>query len=81
MARLKPMTLRHFLVDKDVGRAKSLFKELDEFQKLEVTLGHNKHIQAKSKGIVSIVIIQENAKIAHDVMHATTLSHNLLSAG
>lgn len=60
---------------------KSLFKKLDESQKLDVTLGDNKHIQVKGKGTVSIKTSQGIAKIVHDVMHVPSLSHNQLSVG
>jgi len=60
---------------------RSLFKELYESKKSNVRLGDNKKIQVESRGTVSIITSQGNAKILEDVMFVPSLSHNLLSIG
>ncbi|KAJ8759987.1 hypothetical protein K2173_010843 [Erythroxylum novogranatense] len=57
----------------------SLFKEIDESKKSEVTLRDNKKLKVEGKGIVSITTSQGTAKILQDVVFVPSLSHNLLS--
>ena len=64
-----------------MSRTRSLFKELDESKKSEVTLGDNKKIQVEGKGTISIKTSQGNTKILQEVMLVPSLSHNLLSIG
>ncbi|KAJ8769958.1 hypothetical protein K2173_009040 [Erythroxylum novogranatense] len=58
---------------------KSLFKELDEYDKTDVNVGDNKKIQVEGRGTISIKTSLGNAKILQDVMFVPSLSHNLLS--
>lgn len=60
---------------------KELFKELDESDKSDVTLGDNKKIQVEGKGTISFTTNQGKTKILQDVMLVPDLSHNLLSIG
>ncbi|EOY04542.1 Uncharacterized protein TCM_019778 [Theobroma cacao] len=58
---------------------RSLFKELDESNKTDVTLGNSKKIRVEGRGTISIKTSQGNAKILQYVMLVPDLSHNLLS--
>ncbi|KAJ7946728.1 Retrovirus-related Pol polyprotein from transposon TNT 1-94 [Quillaja saponaria] len=60
---------------------RSLFKELDESDKTDVTLGDSKNIGVEGRGTINIKTSQGNAKILQDVMLVPGLSHNLLSIG
>ncbi|KAJ0041452.1 hypothetical protein Pint_28226 [Pistacia integerrima] len=61
-------------------RTRSLFKELDESQKLEVRLRDNKQIQVKGKGTISITS-HGKVKLLNNVLFVPSLTHNLLSIG
>ncbi|KAK3001640.1 hypothetical protein RJ639_021269 [Escallonia herrerae] len=75
------------LVEQDSGCSnhmtgmKSLFKELDETQKLKVKLGNGKEMQIEGKGIVGIETSHGNVKLLHDVQFVPDLGYNLLSVG
>ncbi|KAK6279600.1 hypothetical protein POUND7_019867 [Theobroma cacao] len=58
---------------------RSFFKELDESNKTDVTLGDSKKIRVEGRGTISIKTNQGNAKILQYVMLVLDLSHNLLS--
>ncbi|CAL5340443.1 unnamed protein product [Camellia sinensis] len=60
---------------------KSLFKELDETQKLKVQLGNAKEMQVEGKGTVSIKTTHGNIKLLHNVQFVPDLGYNLLSVG
>ncbi|KAK2983132.1 hypothetical protein RJ640_022604 [Escallonia rubra] len=60
---------------------KSLFKELDETQKLKVKLGNGKEIQIEGKGTVGSETSHSNVKLLHDVQFVPNLRYNLLSVG
>ncbi|XP_028079521.1 uncharacterized protein LOC114281273 [Camellia sinensis] len=62
-------------------RMKSLFKELDETQKLKVQLGNAKEIQVEGKGTVSIKTTHGNIKLLHNVQFVPDLGYNLLCVG
>nr|GEU57263.1 retrovirus-related Pol polyprotein from transposon TNT 1-94 [Tanacetum cinerariifolium] len=60
---------------------KSIFKDMDESQKTEVTLGNDKLIKIEGRGKVAIKTSLGHTKLVHDVQYATLLTHNLLSVG
>ncbi|KAJ0021072.1 hypothetical protein Pint_31220 [Pistacia integerrima] len=59
---------------------RSLFKELDKSQKLEVRLGDNKQLQVAGKGTISITS-HGKVKLLPNVLFVPSLTHNLLSIG
>ncbi|GKE42540.1 putative gag-pol polyprotein, identical, partial [Tanacetum coccineum] len=61
--------------------ARSMFKELDESQRKEVTLGNDWKMKVEGKGSVAIKTTQGNVKLLYDVEHVPSLAHNLLSVG
>ncbi|GKD13030.1 retrovirus-related pol polyprotein from transposon TNT 1-94, partial [Tanacetum coccineum] len=61
--------------------ARSMFKELNESQRKEVTLGNDWKMKVKEKGSVAIKTTQGNVKLLYDVEHVPSLAHNLLSVG
>ncbi|KAA8547740.1 hypothetical protein F0562_004169 [Nyssa sinensis] len=60
---------------------KSLFKELDETQKLKVQLGNAKEMQVEGKGTVGIESTHGNVKLLYNVQFVPDLGYNLLSVG
>jgi len=60
---------------------KSLFKELDETQKIKVQLGNRKEIQVEGKDTVGVHTSNGNAKMLDNVHFFPDLGYNLLSVG
>lgn len=64
---------------KHMSGTRSLFRELDESKKSELTLGDNQKIQVHGKGTSSVTTSKGNTKVLDDVLLVPSFSHNLLS--
>ena len=60
---------------------KSLFKELDETQKIKVQLGNTKEMQVEGKGPVKVETSHGKIKQLDNVQFIPDLGYNLLSVG
>ncbi|XP_074585493.1 uncharacterized protein LOC141841246 [Curcuma longa] len=60
---------------------KSLFKELDESQKMLVRLGDNKQIQVEGKDTIAVETSNGKVKLLYNVYFVPNLAHSLLSVG
>jgi len=60
---------------------KSLFKELDETQKIKVQLGNRKEIQVEGKDTVGVHTSHGKEKMLDNVHFVPDLGYNLLSVG
>ncbi|XP_075499941.1 uncharacterized protein LOC142538514 [Primulina tabacum] len=60
---------------------KSMFKELDETQKVKVQLGNGKDVQVEWKGTIGIETTNGKIKLLRNIQFVPDLGYNLLSVG